>query len=56
MQSVSVGGALLTVGGVAGYVVGITAPYPGRAFSLTALMVGLTLVAVGRAGDGEDER
>lgn len=40
-------GALLTVGGVVGYLVGVGVSYPGRAFSVTALMVGLTLFAIG---------
>ena len=39
-------GAGLSVGGFVGYVVGIYVAYPGRAFSLTAVMVGLTLVAI----------
>jgi hypothetical protein len=39
----------LTVGGVAGYLAGVTVAYPGRAFSLTAVMVGVTLLAVGRS-------
>jgi len=40
-------GAGLTVVGVLGYVVGALADYPGRAFSLTAIMVGITLAAIG---------
>ena len=46
-------GAGLTVAGVCGYVGGVVVAYPGRAFSLTAVMVGLVLVAFGgipRAG------
>lgn len=35
--------------GILGYAVGIAAPYTGRAFSLTALMVGISLAAVGGA-------
>lgn len=42
-------GALLTVGGVVGYVAGVVATYPGRAFSVTAVMVGITLLAIGNA-------
>ncbi|MEF8799442.1 MAG: hypothetical protein V5A38_08375 [Halolamina sp.] len=34
-----VSGFVLTVVGVVGYLVGVDATYPGRAFSLTALMV-----------------
>lgn len=40
-------GAGLSVLSVAGYLVGVVAAYPGRAFSITGLMVGLTLYAVG---------
>lgn len=43
------GGAGLSALGTAGYLVGIAVNYPGRAFSLTAVMVGLTLVAIGSA-------
>lgn len=50
MDRVVVAGVALTVLGLVGYVVGVFAPYPGRAFSVTGVMVGLTLVAVG--GDG----
>jgi hypothetical protein len=50
MDRVVVAGLALTVLGLLGYVAGVLAPYPGRAFSVTGVMVGLTLVAVG--GDG----
>ncbi|MFD1635025.1 hypothetical protein ACOZ4L_04710 [Haloplanus ruber] len=40
-------GAALSVIGVCGYLVGVAVPFPGRAFSITAVMVGVTLVAVG---------
>lgn len=40
-------GALLAVAGLVGYVVGVQVPYPGRAFSLTAIMVGVSLLALG---------
>lgn len=40
-------GVVLAVAGVVGYLVGLAAPYTGRAFSVTAAMVGLTLLAVG---------
>jgi hypothetical protein len=36
---------------LAGYLVGTVAAYPGRAFSITGLMVGVTLYAVGGRGD-----
>ena len=47
------GGGLFAVGFV-GYVVGIYVEYPGRAFSLTAIMVGLTLVAIARQSPTEE--
>lgn len=40
-------GVALTAASVLGYAAGVLGPYPGRAFSLTGLMVGLTLAAVG---------
>lgn len=43
-------GAVLTLLGVVGYVVGVVAPYPGRAFSVSGVMVGLTLLAIGSGG------
>ncbi|WP_262178575.1 hypothetical protein [Haloarcula laminariae] len=49
MNTVSGTGLVLSAGGVAGYLVGLAAPFPGRAFSLTAVMVGVTLFAVGRS-------
>jgi hypothetical protein len=48
------GGIAVTVLGLVGYAVGVWTPYPGRSFSVTAVMVGLTLVAIGRSG-GPDE-
>lgn len=41
-----VAGLALTALGLVGYVVGITTPYPGRAFSLTAIMIGITVALV----------
>jgi hypothetical protein len=46
MDSLAALGPLLVVVGVAGYAVGTVASYPGRAFSLTALMVGVTLLVI----------
>lgn len=52
MNRTLIAGLLLTVGGILGYAVGVAGdvglvdPYPGRAFSVTGVMVGLTLVAV----------
>ncbi|WP_232700371.1 hypothetical protein [Halobacterium wangiae] len=37
----------LTGVGVAGYLLGIATPYPGRAFSVTAVIVGVTLASIG---------
>ena len=47
MNSAMAVGLALTLAGVVGYVVGLAAPYPGRAFSVTGVMVGVTLLAVG---------
>lgn len=47
-------GSALTVAGLAGYVVGVVAPYPGRAFSVSGVMVGITLLAIGWGGDSDD--
>ncbi|WP_227131004.1 hypothetical protein [Halorubellus salinus] len=44
-------GVALTAASVLGYVVGVLAAYPGRAFALSGLMVGITVVAVS-AGEG----
>ncbi|SEG22640.1 hypothetical protein [Halobellus limi] len=40
-------GILLTALAVAGYAIGVAAPYPGRSASLVGLMVGVTLYAIG---------
>ncbi|WP_416839853.1 hypothetical protein [Haloferax sp. DFSO52] len=47
MTRVRTTGIATTVLGVVAYVVGTVAAYPGRAFSVTAVMVGITLWAVG---------
>lgn len=54
MDSVRAGGGVLTVLGLAAYALGIVTPYPGRAFSLTAVMVGVTLAATGSPARGEN--
>lgn len=41
-------GVTLTLLAVAGYVVGVETAYPGRGFSLTAVMVGITLAIISR--------
>jgi hypothetical protein len=49
-------GIALSLAGLAAYAAGVWTPYPGRAFSVTAVMVGLTLVAIGRTdGPGETD-
>lgn len=47
MDRVAAAGTFFTVAGVVGYLVGVVAVYPGRAFSVTGVMVGLTLIAIG---------
>lgn len=42
-------GLILGLGGLAGYLAGLSTPYWGRAFSVTALMVGVALIAMWRA-------
>lgn len=55
MNRLVVLGVLLAVLGVAGYVAGVYVEYPGRGFSVTAVMVGVTLIALRRAGTGVGE-
>ena len=43
----------LLAAGLVGYVVGIYVAYPGRALSLTAVMVGLTVVTIARQAPSE---
>ena len=52
MQRVAVLGAACTVLALVGYGVGMFTPDPGRAFTLTGLMVGTALLAVGVAREG----
>jgi hypothetical protein len=54
MNTALVAGLALTLAGLVGYLVGVTAPYPGRAFSVTGVMVGITLLAIGRSDDNEN--
>ncbi|WP_205427392.1 hypothetical protein [Halorussus sp. MSC15.2] len=51
MNTTLVAGVAFTAAGLVGYLVGLAAQYPGRAFSVTSVMVGITLVAIGREGD-----
>jgi hypothetical protein len=46
-------GVVATALGLAGYVVGLSVAYPGRAFSLTLLMFGMALALAGRAGPAD---
>jgi hypothetical protein len=46
MQRTVTAGVALTTAGTVGYVLGVLTPYPGRAFSLTGVFVGVTLLAV----------
>jgi hypothetical protein len=49
MDRVRIAGGLLVGAALAGYVVGVLAPYPGRALTAPGIMVGLTLLALGEA-------
>ncbi len=55
MDRALLAGGAATGLGLAGYVIGVAEPYPGRALSIAGVMVGLTLVAVGagRSNGGE---
>ncbi|WP_162832768.1 hypothetical protein [Haloferax prahovense] len=46
MDRSTIAGTTLILVGVLGYVAGIYVAYPGRAFSITVLMVGIALVAI----------
>lgn len=44
----------LTGLGLAGYALGVATAYPGRAFAVTLVMIGITLLAMrGTFGEGE---
>lgn len=45
-------GVGLCVAGLLGYAAGVVVEYPGRAFSLTALMAGIALVTIAHREDG----
>jgi len=53
MNGALAAGAGLTLLGVAGYFAGLVAAYPGRAFSISGVMVGITLLAIGSASEVE---
>lgn len=46
MDRSTLAGVLLTLAGFTGYVAGVLAPYPFRAFSIAGVMAGLTLTLV----------
>ena len=54
MNRLFVAGVALTLVGIAGYAVGTTVAYPGRSASVTVVMVGLTVTAVGHSTPAED--
>ena len=47
-------GGGLFLAGLLGYITGIYFEYPGRAFSVTAIMVGIALVAIAQQSTVED--
>jgi hypothetical protein len=46
MQSLRAAGVAATVLGLVAYAAGVVVPYPGRAFSVTAVVVGITLLSI----------
>lgn len=46
MNSYRLLGIVLAVAGGVGYAVGVTVRYPGRAFSITVIMLGIALAAI----------
>lgn len=55
MERRTVAGGGLLVAGLVGYGLGVYVPYPGRSFSLTAVMVGIALVATAQRARTEAE-
>lgn len=45
----------LFIAGLVGYIVGIYVAYPGRGFSLTAIMVGIAVIAIARQSTAQDK-
>lgn len=43
-------GVALLLAGFGGYILGVAIAYPGRSFSVTAIMVGIALIAMNRTG------
>lgn len=52
MNRLVAAGVLLVAFGLAGYTAGALVAYPGRSFSITAVMVGITLIAIRSADVG----
>lgn len=53
MNTAMAAGIGFTLAGLVGYLVGLTTAYPGRAFSVTSVMVGIALLVVGADGGAE---
>jgi len=47
-------GLVLFIGGLSAYVAGVHVAYPGRAFSITAVMLGLALAATAGSASSEE--
>lgn len=47
MDRVRIAGGALIGAALIGYVLGVLAPYPGRALTVPGIMVGMTLLALG---------
>jgi hypothetical protein len=55
MNRATLAGLGLSLVGFAGYVAGVSVAYPGRGFSITALMSGIALAIIFREPAGDDE-
>lgn len=53
MNTATAAGLGVTLAGLVGYLLGVIAVYPGRAFTVTAVMIGITLLAVGIDGGND---
>lgn len=51
MNRLVAAGTVLLVLGVVGYAAGVVVEYPARGFSVTAVMVGITLIAIHSADE-----
>ena len=52
MNRVFIAGVAATLAGVGGYAIGIATPFPGRSLSVTAVMVGVSMIFVHGAWEG----